>query len=131
VDWLIETLGREATVALFALLAVGGLAEPFVTAWQRMGWKLKDAEVVDIASRRALASPHWAVQVAFNAGGKAREAVVQVNLVRHPLKVGDRIRILHHPRYPARTALGIWQGAGTGVMIGLFFAMGAVAAASV
>lgn len=128
-DWLVGTLGREGAVALFALLAAAGFAEPLVTAWHRRGWTTKEAEVLDIAARRALASPAWPVQVRFHAGGKTREAVVPVNLVRRPLRVGDRIRILHHPRFPGRTAAGVWQGAGTGAMIGVFFALGAMALA--
>jgi hypothetical protein len=59
--------------------------------------------------------------------GRTVTTRVPVNLVRQPLKLGDRVEIMHHPRFPGRTAINRTQGASTGLGIGLFFLLGAIA----
>ncbi|MEM6489290.1 MAG: hypothetical protein AAF677_13660 [Pseudomonadota bacterium] len=55
------------------------------------------------------------------------EAVVQVNLVRQPLSLGDTLQVMHHPQYPGRVALTRWQGASTPLMIAPLIALAAFA----
>lgn len=127
-DWLIGTLGARGAAALLALGALAALAVPLLTWRDRRGWTPTEARVDDISARRSLASSTWAIQVSFEADGKPRSAIVPVNLVRRPLAVGDTITILRHPRYPGRVAVTPWQGAGTGLMVAAFLALGAIAA---
>ncbi|MEM9784048.1 MAG: hypothetical protein AAF899_16435 [Pseudomonadota bacterium] len=129
IDRLTAVIGPTAAVSLFLAAALATALYPFWTWRKRGAWPVVKARVINIASRRTLASNTWAIGVELPAEADAEpvNAVVQVNLVRQPLSIGDTLEVLRHPRWPGRVALTRWQGAGTPLMLAPLIALGALA----
>ncbi|MEL6267308.1 MAG: DUF3592 domain-containing protein [Pseudomonadota bacterium] len=135
IDGLVALVGQGAAVGVILAAAAGVASIPLWTWHARGQWPRVEARVTAIAQRRTLASNTWAVGIAFTPEGTAPdtdtreiEATVQVNLVRRPLALGDHLTVMHHPAYPARTAMTRWQGAGTPLMLAPLIALAAAAA---
>ncbi|MEM6973666.1 MAG: hypothetical protein AAF577_12755 [Pseudomonadota bacterium] len=119
------------TVAIVIILGAALLTAlyPVWTWHQRAKWHRVEGKVTAIASRRTLAANTWAIGVTLPPVGDAEPvtAVVQVNLVKRPLSLGDTLSVLRHPQWPGRVAMDRWQGAGTPLMLAPLIALGALA----
>ncbi|MBK0398937.1 DUF3592 domain-containing protein [Limibaculum sp. M0105] len=125
---LVERFGEGPVALVLLALAIVSFLQP-ILAWVARGrWPRVQARVVDVPTRRSLASGKWSVAIAFTApDGSNIETHVPVNIARHPLKRGDFIEIMHHPHTPTRTALTKFEGASAGFGVAALCLIGAVA----
>lgn len=126
---LVESFGAEMSATLLLLIAAAALAQPLLAAFARRRWPRVKARVVEVSTRRSITTGKWSVGISWprEGGGERHKAEIAMNLVRRTLSPGDEIEIRWHPRNPSRIALSPWDGASTGVMVGMLSLLGAVA----
>lgn len=125
---LIERLGEGPVALILLVVAAVGVLQPILSWFDRARWPRVQARVVEVPARRSLASGKWSVAVTFTApDGSTIHTVVPVNITRHPLKRGDLVEIMHHPRTPRRTAFTRLEGASAGFGLAALCLLGAVA----
>ncbi|MCL5777348.1 DUF3592 domain-containing protein [Limibaculum sp. FT325] len=125
---LIARFGEGPVAAALLALALVAALQPVLAWFARARWPKVGARVTDIPTRRSLASGKWSVEVVFTApDGREVTTRVPVNIARRPLKRGDRIEIMHHPRTHTRTALTRLEGASAGFGLAGLCLIGALA----